>query len=477
MRFPSPCLAVNNRLASLGVKPLYITELDSATAMLRATARYLHGKELRSGGIAPELVAAITDLMSHLPERLGHKLSTWSGWVSASAPRVVNHVQTETIDRWVTRQYPQRRYPAAMIGSSNGAAVHLCAALGIPWLPQTMLISLRHTVDPDLPQQALSGAKASAQQLLAHNPDLCVYQMHDPNQDRLKVPRVTYFRVKQTRLSHQFKQFLVNHLAPGATLFLLECHYQWLSTQVSDRHSFQVGGKGALSPEDYFQPSAEITHFLQKYGSKHQFWNPPAPDGWIPESEWGFEPALRQDVEQFAAEHGFQIRRIAFDYPQDLSPLVADLYRWWYQLRNLPDDRLLVESFVYLQPWWALRLGLVPFWTVFNDRMSADRLNHYLSTTAPYDEIYMTLFSNGLQAVGQASIDYWRSILAHARLRGQFIGVNQRQYPGDLSSFTRHYTELKKLPKRCPIPNPLTLQQFDAFLEQSPNQYPVRFSG
>jgi hypothetical protein len=475
MQFPSTYSAMIELLASLGVKPNYITDLDSATTALRANAKYLHGKELRSGGFAPSLVASLTNAVSHLPKQLGQTLSTWSGWMSASSPSILDDVQAETISRWVVNQYPRRRYPAVMIGSSNGAAVHLGAALGIPWLPQTLLISLRHPVDPDEPKQELEWAKAPAQRLLARNPDLWVYQMHDPNQDRLKVPRVTYFRIKRARLGTRFKQFLTENLEPGATLFLLECQYNWLSTHVADRHVFQFGGKGELAPEDYFQNSQQISDFLQQQGSSHRYWEPPAPDGRLPESEWGFEPALRQDVEQFARQYGFRIRRIVFDYPQDLSPLVADLYRWWYQERGLPSDRLLVESFVYLQPWWALRLGLVPFWTVFNDRMSAMRLNNYLDTAKPYDEIYMTLFSNGLRALGQASLDEWRSILSRARDRGQFIGVNEQTYPGDLGSYTRHYTDLKKLDRRYPMPEPLTLQQLDSFLAQAGDRYSARW--
>jgi hypothetical protein len=475
MQFSSPYVKVTNLLASVGIKPSYIIGLDSATAALRANAKYLHGKDFLSGGIAPSLAASLLNVVSHLPQQLVENISTWAGWLDASSPSVLDKVRAETISRWIVNQYPRRRYPAAMIGSSNGAAVHLGAALGIPWLPQTLLICVRHSVDPDEPRQEIEWAKAPAQRLLRRNPELWAYQMHDPNQDRLKVGRVTYFRIKRTRLGTRFKQFLKENLAPGATLFLLECQYTWLSTHVGDRHIFQVGGKGGLDPKEYFQDSQQIADFLRQRGSNHRHWNPPAPDGRLPESEWGFEPSLREDVEQFARQHGFRIRRIVFNDPQDLSPLVADLYRWWYQQRNLPTDRLLVESFVYLHPWWTLRLGLVPYWTVFNDQTSAALLNNYLDTTKPYNEIYANLFSNGLHSLGIASIDQWRVILNRARQHGQFIGVNEQTYPRDMASFIRHYTELKKLNGRYPIPKPLTLDQLDAFLAQAGDYHSVRW--
>lgn len=475
MKFPSPHPTITELLVSLGVRPHYIIGLDSATAALSATAKYLHGKDLRSGGSVPWLAASLLKAANHLPDRWIETFATWSGWADASSPRVVDEVQAETMSRWVVKQYPKRSYPAAMIGSSNGAAVHLCAALGIPYLPQTLLVCVRHSSDPDDPKQKLEWAKAKVQQLLKKNPDLWAYQMHDPNQDRLKVGRVAYFRLKRTHLGSRFKQFLKENVEPGGTLFLNECQYTWLSTHAGERHLFQVGGKGELPPEAYLQDSEQIADFLRRRGSEHRQWNTPAPDGRWPESEWGFEPALREDVEQFAREHGFRVRRIVFDHPQDLSPLVADLYRWWYQQRGLPSDRLFVQSFVHLQPWWTLRLGVVPFWTVFNDQMSADRLNNYLDTTKPYDEIYMTLFSNGLHALGIASIDEWRSILNRARQHGEFIGVDEQKYPVDAASYVRHYTDLKKLDGRYPIPEPLTLDQLDNFLSQAGDCYSVRW--
>ncbi|MBD1827887.1 hypothetical protein NDI47_20770 [Microcoleus vaginatus GB1-A2] len=132
MKFPSPHPTITEFLVSLGVRPHYIIGLDSATAALSATAKYLHGKDLRAGGSVPWLAASLLKAANHLPDRWIETFATWSGWADASSPRVVDEVQAETMSRWVVKQYPKRRYPAAMIGSSNGAAVHLCAALGIP---------------------------------------------------------------------------------------------------------------------------------------------------------------------------------------------------------------------------------------------------------------------------------------------------------------------------------------------------------
>lgn len=475
MQFFSTGLKISDILAAFGRKPQYIIGLDSATTALRALGNYLNGKDLPSGGIIPPAKALGGEAISHLSQQAVKTASTWAGWINASSPNMLDDVRVETMARWVLSQYPRRRYPAAMLGSTNGAAVHLGAALGIPWLPQTLLICLRHAGDPDDPKPMLEWAKGQAQRLLANNPDVRIYQMHDPNQDRVKVPRVVYFRLKRTQLGDRYKQFLIDNLAPGATLFLLECQYTWLSTRVSDRHFFQFGGAGMLTPEDYFDNSQQVAEFLKQHGSKHQYWQSPEPDGRFPESEWGFDSTLREDVEAFAHQHGYRVRRIVFEAPQDLSPLVADLHRWWYGESGLPTNRLLVESFAYLQPWWVRHLGLVPFWAVFNDQRSANELDRYLDRIKPYDEIYMNLFSNGIQALGQASIERWRSILDRAQQQGQFVGVDEDTYPADLASFPRHYTELKKLDGNYSIPEPLTLDQLDRFLAQAGNQYAVNW--
>ncbi|HEV8714852.1 MAG TPA: hypothetical protein VGX03_18735 [Candidatus Binatia bacterium] len=103
----------------------------------------------------------------------------------------------EQVAAWMVSLYPQHKYPAVMVGSSNGAAVHLCAALGIPWLPQTFLIPVaRSGIHPDEPHADAEWAEKPARVLLEKNPDIQLHHMHDPVQDRLMIQRMTYCRPK-----------------------------------------------------------------------------------------------------------------------------------------------------------------------------------------------------------------------------------------------------------------------------------------
>ena len=457
----------------------YIASFDSSAAMLRALARFLHGKDFPGLGITPSFLEPVGLGINKLPRRAREFIYIWSGRSEGIPPQKLGEVRAEEIARWVVSEYPRRRYPAAMIGSSSGALVHLGAALGIPWLPQTFLIPVRRSgVHPDEAGQDMEWGREPARALLAANPELQLHHMHDATQDRLMIQRMTYFRVKRLRLGETYERFLEETLPPGATIFLIECGRTWPTTLVEERHVFQHGAVGGATAEEFMHGGERVADLLRRYRSHRRLWDMPPPDGERPEAEWGFAAELRGDVERLARQRGYRIRRVVFEEPDHLSPLVADLYRWWYARRRLPANRLLVESFIVMEPWWALRTASVPFWMTFNVEQDANWVERYLDVAAPYDDIHMMLFSHGVDSIGLASIDRGRSILDRARRRGGFVGVDERAYPRDFAVFVRYYTDLKrKIRARYPLPGPLTLGELDAFLEGAGDRYPVQWIG
>ena len=101
----------------------------------------------------------------------------------------MEQINAQQMSSWAADHYPRREYPMVAIGSSNGAAIHLFAALGIPWLPQTFLIPIRHeALDPDDPGKAMEHFLPLGETLLRRNPELQLHHMHDANQDRLISP-------------------------------------------------------------------------------------------------------------------------------------------------------------------------------------------------------------------------------------------------------------------------------------------------
>lgn len=455
--------------------PPYLANFDSASGMLRATARVLRGQDFPTLGTRSPL-ELIAPLVNRLPRVVLGQLYIWSGASEAAPPERMGEVDIEAIARWAVGEYPPRQVPAIFIGSSNGALVHLAAALGAAFLPQTFLIPVRRSgIAPDDPIADMEWAIEPGRALLAANPDLQLHHMHDANQDRLMIQRMTYFRVKRRTLGAAYRDYIERSLRPGGTIVLVECGLRWPVHRVGERHLFQPGAYGGLEPEDYLAGGPRVAEFLEREGSSVRRWRQPEPTGDAPEAEWGFEPALRNDVAELARRQGYRLVRLSFTEPEDLSPLVADLYRWWYRRRGLEPRRLVADSFIVMEPWWTLRTGSVPFWAVFPVERSASRLEEYVRASGPWDEIGIMLFSNGVFGAGFAGIERWRQILRLARSLGTFLGVDEGRFPRDFATFKRYHTAMRNLRPRIPIPASLELDELDAFLAESADRYPISF--
>ncbi|GAA5133255.1 alpha/beta fold hydrolase [Pseudonocardia adelaidensis] len=445
-----------------------IAQFDSATTFLKGTAATLHGRDLPALGAFPRPVAPLVErvvpAVNLLPERLREQVYRIGSGSEAAPPGELHAVSAEALARWMVAQYPRREFPAAIVGSSSGALAHLAAALGVPYLPQTFLLPVAQPqVHPDDPRHGLAAGRGPGRMLLDANPDVALHHMHDPNQDRLSLARMTYFRLKRRRLGPAFTGFLAETLPRGATLLVADCRLRWPVTRVGDRHVFQFGALGGMPAEEFRTGGVRVADYLRRYGSDRAGWDPPPVDGDAPEAEWGFDPALWDDLRATAEERGWRLRRVTFDAPAALSPLVADLYRWWYRRRDRPADRLLVESFVLIEPRLVLETGVVPYWSEFPVEPSAAALERYLDGVEPFEEILVTLFQHGTDGVGVAPAGRWRELSAMARRRGAFLGVDPRRHPRDFGSFGRFHRQLAGMPRAAP-PAPLTLEELDLFL-------------
>lgn len=454
----------------------YIANFDSAAAMLRATANFLNGKDFPGLGTMPTALKPVGELINASPKVLKEQLYIWSGANEAVSPKKLAEINTSDIASWMVSLYPRKKYPAIAIGSSNGALTHLWCALKIPWLPQTYLIPVKRSgVSPDEPKKDLEWGRQNAPAFLAANPDIQLHHMHDPNQDRLMVQRMTYFRVKKLQLGKVYKQFIADSLEENGTLFIVNCQLTWKTTKVSERHLFQFGALGGATPDEFLYGSKRVAEYLKRYKSQYRKWDAPTPTGESPEAEWGFERAILKDIQQLAKEKKYKVVEIVFKEPEDTSPFIADLYKWWNKQRGIKDKRLFIESFIVMEPWWTLITGSIPFWMVFNMEPSYNKVMQYLKKHT-LDEIYLTIFSHGVDSAGLVPIKKWENILKLARKQSDFIGVDEEAFPRDFAVFVKYYTELKeKIPARYPMPETLTLNKLQEFIAGHKDTYPIHW--
>jgi hypothetical protein len=459
--------------------PNYAVGFDSATAMVKALSAYLKGQDFTGAGVAPssELLASAVNA---LPQNLKETIYIESGVMEALQPEEAGQINAEEFCKWVVNCYPERQYPAILVGSASGAMVHLAAALGIPWLPQTFLVSLKRPrhMHVDKPEETMEWATPYAEAFLRNNPNLQLHHMFDASQDRLMVSGMTYFRSKFLTLGTEYERFISKRLQKGGSVIIVDCQKYWPATRLGNRHYFQFGGVGGLKPEEFIEGNSQrVKDFLKKYNSPYDGWNPPRPDDEMPESEWGYESKMTQDIERFTKDQGFALKRLRFTEPDHLSPLVADLYRWWYKRRRIVSNRLIVESFILHEPYWALRTGSVPFWLKFVKEPSFEKIMQYLDERDAFDEIFMMLFSHGTESVGLVPIEKWKEVLAKAGKRGEFMGVSEKNYPWDFGSFVRFNTHFEKnIKSRYPLPAPLSLTEFESFLSTSPHTYQAEWT-
>ena len=193
---------------SKSASPRGIARFDSATAQAHALALALDGGEVESLSGSPLLDRAMP-LVNRLPRRAREWVYSIGGMTEGIAAGGARDLDVEAIARWLAGLFPGRRYPAAFIGSSNGALMHVAAAMGVPWLAQTFLCPVRQWVmDPDDPKRGFAAGRAVVDALLEAHPELSIHHMHDPNQDRLMLHMMSYYRLKLRRLPEAYRDFL-----------------------------------------------------------------------------------------------------------------------------------------------------------------------------------------------------------------------------------------------------------------------------
>lgn len=446
--------------------PKGIARFDSAATMLLALANALHDRPFASPGQSPMLDRLLPSL-DRLPTRLREWGYAVSGLAEGISHKQASELDVEGIAEWMVSTYPQRDYPAAFVGATNGAMVHLAAAMGTPWLPQTFLCPVRvQQSDPDDAQSEFENGKAVAAALLATWPKLAVHHMQDPSQDRLLLEKMHYFRLKLRDMPLAFNEFLLGGLPAGSILFINHCTRQWPVTRTSDRSFFQFGAPGGATEKEYLQGGPRVAEYLARAGVDRARWEPPAITDHVPEAEWGLDGYLISPLKKLAEAQRWRLMEIRYDHPEALSFVVAEIYRDWYLAAGILPARLTVDSFLLMDPWCSMQQHAIPFWLMFPSVPSADALQRFLEKQPPFNHIDMMLYSHGTDSIGLADVDRWKQLLAFAREEGALVGVDETRFPHDFATFSRFDSALRERAPLLPAPPPLSIDKAIAGIQR-----------
>ena len=400
-----------------------IGQFDSASTMVRVLAAALDGQG--TVGLAmPKRFDVIARASQYISPGLRSRL--FSLGAANEAVRVENLSRDDgpLAARWVTSQYESRkRTNSIFIGAANGAVTDLAAGLGAPYFPQTLLSLVRRQVDPDDIDAVITHGRQMSDKLAACFPDIAIHQMHDPLNDRGNAAQAAYLRLKWRRLPEAYREFIRSRLTPGGTIFITGCDYHWPTRQLGKNHFFQLGGYGAVAPED----------LLERFGySASEDWQP------RPEAEWGYDAALTADIQELANSLGARVVRLTYEAPQDLSGPISRLF-----MRDR-KQRLFVTNFNMLAPAFIHRSGAAPYWAVFNDQKTLAKLDGFLSAHGPFERVDSLLFQNGVQAKGQATASDWLDALSAHACSARLLGLLPDQHPRDFAAFDRYRRVLRK---------------------------------
>jgi hypothetical protein len=376
-----------------------------------------------------------------LPWSALRRIYTRIGAAEGISPRRLGDVDLAAVADSFAERYPKRRYPAMLLGSSNGALTHLAAAMQVPWLPDTVLVPVARVGDLDRPDHAMDFGRSVASALLDRNPDIVLHHMHDQLQDALMAERMSYFRVKWRRLPAAYAAFVDNNLAANGTVVVLHDHSAWPVTRIGPRHVFQAGGRGGTPPEGYLARP-----------------HTPAPNDEAAESEWGLDAISAMTCEPGALSAAIAMQRSA---TTDRKPQPQRWRRSCAAGIALEASQQLVWSFrVSFSATRGKPSALLRFriGSTFAVQPALQALDNYLDNAEPYRDVNVFLFEHGAESAGIAKpVDFAHVIRRHGAT-AHFDGLDPRRFPHDIGTLGRYGRVFDQLPRAKQPWSPMTVE-------------------
>lgn len=394
------------------------------------------------------------------PVGMARAAARWEVGRSAHPPELAKRLRIEDLVAQRLHDYADlnKTFPVVVAGSAlGGAAAHLAAALGGPFLPQPFVMNFKGGAVRDDVAVHFSNSRALGEAIIEANDEIVVIGHFDPVHDGWLTGVVNHVRVKLLRTPAAYRQFLRSRLQPGGAIVYLDCRATWPQFRVGERHVYQVGGWGGIDAETFLEGAPSIDAFLEARGSPHRGgWR--LPDLKVergPESEWGSEPELAEDLERFARREGFRFLRISMDEPHDFTRLTFHAYERLSASCGIEPQGVFIEMFTQYDPVSVLRSGLLPLWLVFNTGDSLAVLKDMRSHFPEGRPVFFSALVTLSRTPDMVPWDAWEDALEG--LDWCSIGARPARYPEDLVALWRWQEPLKAWVRQHPAAYPAHL--------------------
>jgi len=417
--------------------------VDSSSTAVSATAASISNSFLDPFEMNPKL-----EFFVKLFSIFGRKTRIWlanSNIKKFGVKKIlIKHATVENAANWVVSQY---RFPAnfkcnyVVIGAPSGAVSHLASLLKSPFLTQHFLLTVKEKErNPDDIHEALKTGLSVAQKLNEINgKDIETIIHYDPVHDRFLIKHLDTIRFKIRKLPQAYRQFMLKHLRSEGTIIFFDVKYMWKHYRIEENITFQVGGLGGITPEEYLLGSERLRKWLNKQKSKVNSWNlnEEYPLETYPESEWATVNYLEKETKEFADENSFDFHKIHVNHPEKVSEIVFNLFIELLKTTNKEVNRFFFDCFTSINPLFNLQTSSVPIWLPFNCEDSfqfaekiAKKINRVKTVENP--KIFLTLIPSFILTPDQVPISRWISLLKNISSDVSLIGVSKKYYPFDI---------------------------------------------
>lgn len=384
--------------------------------------------------------------MGVLPKDIAEKLIPRFQRASAHDKATLERLKIEHLIDQRIKDYDklQQRFPAVVLGvGMGGATTHIATALGAPFLPQAFVLTIKGGApDGSVERYFMQGADL-ARKLTDQNSGVVSIQHFDPIHDGWLTRSCNHIRLKLIHLPDLYKAFIRDRVVPGGQVVYLSGGARWLQFQVGAKNRFQVGGWGAVSAEDFISGNTYLAEYARRTGLKEWQWRlNNFPCDYYPESEWGSEIGLEEELEQFCQKEGYIFKRIHFDKPEDFSRLAFEIARYRHKQAGTEPNGVIIEMFSQYNAIAVERKGLLPLWLIFNTLDSADFLRGELKRFPMGKPVFFSPLATFSITPDLVAWEDWMCILKNFQVIN--IGARKSHYPTDAAALIDWEKPLRK---------------------------------